>query len=342
MPTRSTAAPTTCARSSPAPPTTHQPRLLQRQRAGTAGSPTTATRRHRAGGQRGRQRRSRWPRRPRHLHLHQHPPEGHHRAAQGLGRHGRQRRPQDRHHRRRHEVDSELARRSTARPVPTPSTPAPTSCPRSSPTPATTTPPSPASSTTGRAPAGRQQRHPGRHRAGRQRAPRQLHSGPGDDIVCTFTNTLDMARSSCARTCRHRRQRHPEHRHHRRRQRGRHRGALTVDGTTGANTVNSGTFYLSEVDPPAPTTTRPLPASTTRGPSTTTASERHRAGGHPGRQRGRGRPAATDVICTFTNTRQTATIELRKDWVGTRRERQPEDRHHRRGSEVDSVSSPGR
>ena len=82
-----------------------------------------------------------------------------------------------------------------------------------------------------------------------------------------------------------------------------------ADGTTGANTVDTGTYDLSEV----------FGANTSASDYTTTFACTGAAAtpGGSGLARTITVAAGETVVCTFTNTRNTGSIELKKDWVGT-------------------------
>ncbi|HXG77022.1 MAG TPA: S8 family serine peptidase, partial [Gaiellaceae bacterium] len=94
-------------------------------------------------------------------------------------------------------------------------------------------------------------------------------------------------------------------------------------GTTGANSVTAGTYYLSETFN-APTDANDYDAALAcfndNGAGGGTANNGVKDGGEPTVTPGASNSVAVasgdDIVCTFTNTRR-GTVELRKVWVGT-------------------------
>ena len=131
----------------------------------------------------------------------------------------------------------------------------------------------------------------------------------GSDIVCTFTNTRDTGKIELKKhwvgTA----------------------GSVTinigtsaggsqtatanangVDNTTGAKTVDTGTFYVSESpNPPTNYSAALACVDTANGNATVT----------PGANNSIAVTKGSDIVCTFTNTRDSASIELKKHWAGT-------------------------
>ena len=98
--------------------------------------------------------------------------------------------------------------------------------------------------------------------------------------------------------------------------------ALTVDGTTGANTVNTGTYFVSEVVTNAANYDTTLACFNDNGAGTGgVANDGIQNGTEPAVSVGASDSVAVaqgaDVVCTYTNTRKQGSIELRKDWIGT-------------------------
>ena len=134
-------------------------------------------------------------------------------------------------------------------------------------------------------------------------------------MVCTFTNTRDQGSVQLKKIWRSGTvgETHPEHRH-RHERRGRQTDNATKDltvadegnGQTDAN-GNTGTYYFSEIAPGhrlhdelrlhrgRGTSPRPRSAN----PTTSTASPS---------------PRARRVVCTFTNTRDQGSVQLKKSW----------------------------
>jgi len=78
-----------------------------------------------------------------------------------------------------------------------------------------------------------------------------------------------------------------------------------TDGTTGTNTVNTGTYYVSEDTSTLSNYDTSLACTDNGGPVT------------PGTNNSLVVASTHAVVCTYTNTRQTGSIELKKVWVGT-------------------------
>ncbi len=104
-----------------------------------------------------------------------------------------------------------------------------------------------------------------------------------------------------------------------------------ADGTTGPNAVDTGTYYLSEVGDLADYAIGDLACTGAAGdPVEIDATDWSI-------------DVAADetVVCTFTNTRDTASIELQKDWVGTAGNVTLNIGTSQGGSQVDSATANG-